>query len=126
LKHQGKVLIVSIEHVLAVVPVSDIDAANTWYEKLFGRPADNNPMPPLVEWQLVDGGWVQVFVDEERAGSGLFNVAVDDLEKHVAEVRSRGLEPGEVVDAAKGVQLSTIVDPDGNVIRLIGGFRVDY
>ena len=36
------------------------------------------------------------------------------------------MEPGEVVDAAKGVRLSTIVDPDGNVIRLIGGFRVDY
>ena len=105
-----------IEHVLAVVPVSDIDAANTWYE-LFGRPADNNPMPPLVEWQVVPGGWVQVFIDEERAGSGLVNFAVDDLEAHIAEVKSRGLEPGEVVDATKGVQLSTIVDPDGNVIR---------
>ncbi|HYO01296.1 MAG TPA: hypothetical protein VET27_05115 [Mycobacterium sp.] len=40
-------------------------------------------MPVLVEWQLVPGGWVQVFVDEDH-------------------------------------------DPDGNVIRLIGGFRVRY
>ena len=116
----------SIEHVLAVVPVSDIGVANTWYEKLFGRPADNNPMPPLVEWQLVDRGWVQVFVDEERAGSGLLNFAVDDLERQIDEVRSRGIEPGEVVDATKGVRLSTIIDPDGNIIRLIGGFRVEY
>jgi predicted enzyme related to lactoylglutathione lyase len=117
---------VSIEHVLAVVPVSDIDAANTWYEKLFGRPADNNPMPVLVEWQVVPGGWVQVFIDEERAGSGLVNFAVDDLEAHVAEAGERGLEPGAIEDVNKGVRLSTIVDPDGNMIRLIGGFRVDY
>jgi glyoxylase I family protein len=116
----------SIEHVLAVVPVSDIDKANSWYEALFGRKADNNPMPVLVEWQVVPGGWVQVFVDPERAGSGLLNLAVDDLAKHIAQVRDRGLTPGETDDVNKGVQLSTLEDPDGNLIRLIGNFRVQY
>jgi glyoxylase I family protein len=116
----------SFQHVLAVVPVSDLDAANAWYETLFGRAADNNPMPVLVEWQVVPGGWVQVFIDEERAGTGLLNFAVDDLEAHVAEATERGLRPGAVQDANKGVRLVTLTDPDGNVIRLIGGFRVDY
>jgi glyoxylase I family protein len=119
-------VIVSFEHVLAVVPVSDLDVARAWYEKLFGRPADNNPMPVLVEWQVVAGGWVQVFVDEQRAGSGLVNFAVDDLAAHLTEIASAGLDPGEIEDANLGVQLSTIHDPDGNVIRLIGGFRVEY
>ena len=119
-------MIVSFEHVLAVVPVTDLAVAKAWYEKLFGRPADNNPMPVLVEWQVVPGGWVQVFIDEERAGSGLVNFAVDDLKAHVAEASQRGLEPGEIEGVNKGVELSTIQDPDGNVIRLIGGFRVDY
>jgi glyoxylase I family protein len=117
---------VSIEHVLSVVPVSDLDRANAWYELLFGRPADNHPMPVLVEWQVVPGGWVQVFVDAERAGSGLLNFAVDDLGAHVAEATERGLAPGDVEDADKGVQLSTLQDPDGNLIRLIGNFRVEY
>ena len=116
----------SIEHVLSVVPVSDLDRANAWYEKLFGRPADNNPMPVLVEWQVVPGGWVQVFVDADRAGSGLLNFAVDDLSAHVAEAAERGLTPGDVEDVNKGVQLSTLRDPDGNLIRLIGNFRVEY
>jgi glyoxylase I family protein len=117
---------VSIEHVLSVVPVSDLDRANAWYEKLFGRSADNNPMPVLVEWQVVPGGWVQVFVDADRAGSGLLNFAVDDLRAHVADVAERGLTPGDVEDVNKGVQLSTLRDPDGNLIRLIGNFRVEY
>jgi glyoxylase I family protein len=117
---------VSFEHVLAVVPVSDLEVAAAWYEKLFGRPADNNPMPVLVEWQVVPGGWVQVFIDEQRAGTGLVNFAVDDLEAHVRDAVERGLAPGGIEDVNKGVRLATVADPDGNVIRLIGGFRVVY
>jgi glyoxylase I family protein len=117
---------VSIEHVLAVVPVSDIDKSQGSYSSLFGRSPDNNPMPTLVEWQVLPGAWVQVFIDPDRAGSGLLNLAVDDLEGHLALVSGRGLEPGEIVEANKGVRLSTITDPDGNTIRFIGGFRVQY
>ncbi|MCT7658735.1 VOC family protein [Mycobacterium deserti] len=116
----------AIDHVLAVVPVTDLDKSREWYGSLFGRPADNNPMPTLVEWQVLPGAWVQVFIDAERAGSGLLNFAVDDLESHLAEVSGRGLEPGEIVDANKGVRLSTVTDPDGNSISIIGGFRVEY
>lgn len=116
----------AIDHLLAVVPVSDIDASRRWYSALLGRDADNNPMPTLVEWQVVPGGWAQVFHDAERAGSGLLNFAVDDLAAHLEQLRTRGLDPGPITDAAKGVRLSEIADPDGNTIRLIGGFRVDY
>jgi glyoxylase I family protein len=117
---------VSIEHVLAVVPVSDVEKSHGWYSSLFGRSADNNPMPTLFEWQVLPGAWVQVFSDPQRAGSGLLNFAVDDLEGHLAQVNGRGLHPGEIVEANKGVRLSTLTDPDGNTIRLIGGFRVQY
>lgn len=116
----------SIAHVLGVIPVSDIARSTQWYTSLFGRPEDNNPMPSLVEWQVLPGAWVQVFHDDQRAGSTQLNLAVDDLDGHVAELRSRGLEPSDISDAAKGVRLSRVSDPDGNVIGLIGGFRVDY
>lgn len=116
-----------IAHLLAVVPVADFDAAQTWYEQLFGRAADNLPMAGLlVEWQVTDSGWVQVTHDPERAGTGLLNFAVDDLPQHLAELAARGIAPGEIVQANKGVQLSTLSDPDGNTITFIGGFRVVY
>lgn len=114
------------QHVLAVVPVKDIDASAAWYAAFIGRQADNNPMPVLVEWQVTDFGWVQVTVDEERAGSGMLNFAVDDLESHIRELADRGIEAGHIVEANKGVHLSTTADPDGNTITLIGGFRVEY
>ena len=117
----------SIEHVLAVVPVADFDAARAWYESLFGRPADNLPMEGrLVEWRVTDNGWVQVGLDVDRAGSGLLNFAVDDLGRHLAEVSGRGLTPGAVETVNKGVQLSALTDPDGNRITFIGSFRIEY
>ncbi|MBA2517788.1 MAG: VOC family protein [Solirubrobacterales bacterium] len=117
----------SIDHVLAVVPVADFDAAHAWYERLFGRPADNLPMEgQLVEWQVTDSGWVQVTRDADRAGSALLNFAVDDIDQHVAEVLDRGLPAGTIETVNKGVQLSAIRDPDGNTITFIGNFRIQY
>ena len=116
----------AIEHVLSVVPVSDLDISRSWYESLFGRAPDNNPMDTLVEWQVVPGGWVQVFVNDECAGSSFVNFAVQNLEAHIHELRQRGLDPGEITDADKGVRLASLTDPDGNTVTLIGGFRVHY
>ena len=115
-----------IEHVLAVVPASDLQSADAWYEALFGRPADNRPMSSLVEWQVTTGGWVQVTVDGDRAGSGLLNFAVDDLAATRDELATRGVATGEIQPVNKGVELSAITDPDGNAITLIGNFRVEY
>jgi glyoxylase I family protein len=117
----------SVEHVLAVVPVADFHAAHAWYERLFGRPADNVPMEgQLVEWRLTDTGWVQVTFDAARAGSALLNFAVDDLESHIAGISERGLSLGPIEAVNKGVQLSAIRDPDGNTITFIGNFRTNY
>jgi glyoxylase I family protein len=117
----------SVDHVLAVVPVAEFETAHAWYERFFGRPADNLPMEGhLVEWRVTDGGWVQVTLDSERAGSALLNFAVDDLDQHIADISGRGLVPGTVETVNKGVQLSAICDPDGNRITFIGNFRIKY
>lgn len=116
----------TIEHVLAVMPVVDLDRADAWYESLFGRPADNRPMPTLVEWQVTPTGWVQVTVDAGRAGSAQLNLAVDDLTKTREELAGRGLPTGDTQPVKKGVELSSMSDPDGNVVTLIGSFRVHY
>jgi catechol 2,3-dioxygenase-like lactoylglutathione lyase family enzyme len=115
-----------IEHVLAVVPVSDLERADKWYVALFGRPADNRPMPSLVEWQVTGAAWVQVTVDTDRAGSGVLNLAVDDLPATRKVLATRGLDTAEIQPVNKGVELSATSDPDGNTITLIGNFRVTY
>ncbi|WP_163509061.1 VOC family protein [Fodinicola acaciae] len=115
-----------VQHVLAVVPVSDIAAGRAWYTSLFGREPDNNPMPSLVEWKITDGGWVQVTEDATRAGHGMLNLAVSDIEEGVREIREMGLETGDIIDANKGVRLCPLADPDNNQIHLVGSFREKY
>jgi hypothetical protein len=47
----------SIDPILAVDPVSDVDAAHARYERLVGRPADNLPMEDhLVDWRVTETG----------------------------------------------------------------------
>jgi catechol 2,3-dioxygenase-like lactoylglutathione lyase family enzyme len=116
----------AIDHVLAVVPVADIDTAREWYEHLLGRTSDNRPMDSLAEWRVTDTGWLQVWEDADRAGTALLNFAVDDLASHLENLASRGLSPGEVQTVNKGVQLASVIDPDGNTITFIGNFRVNY
>jgi glyoxylase I family protein len=108
-----------VEHVLAVVAVSDIEAGKAWYTRLFGR--------NLIEWQVIDdGAWVQVTEDPLRAGSGMLNLAVSDIEEGARELREMGIDAGAIVNANKGVRLCPITDPDSNKIQLVGNFRVKY
>ena len=114
----------AIDHVLAVAPTADFGASYSWYERLFGRPADNRPMEGLAEWRVTDSGWVQLTGDGERAGTALLNFAVDDLDRHVDELSTRGLTASAIETVTKGVRLSAIRDPVGNRITFIGSFRV--
>jgi glyoxylase I family protein len=117
----------TINHVLAVVAVSDFDTGHAWYQRLFDTPATNIPMPgTLAEWRVTDNGWLQMTCDPDRAGSSLVNFAVDDLAGLVDALRNRELDPAEIITANKDVQLSTVIDPDGNSITFIGNFREHY
>jgi glyoxylase I family protein len=117
----------TIHHALAVVSVSDFDRSHHWYDGFFDRPATNVPMPgQLAEWRITDNGWLQMHRDTEHAGHSLFNLAVDDLDASVTSLRDRGYEPSDITDVNNGVLISSMVDPDGNTITLIGNFREDY
>lgn len=109
----------TVTHVLAVALVSDQDSAVDWYQRLFGRGPDARPMPSLADWHLADSAWVQVFHDPDRAGRSVFNLVVDDLDRHRAALEAAGIAVADVVTNAKGTRLAALTDPDGNTITLI-------
>lgn len=107
--------------VLASLPVTDLAAAASWYERLFGRPADRRPMPGLVEWQLTVGGGVQL-AQADGAGTGTATLTVDDLDMLVADLRSRDVEV-EDPTTGTGARFTQLTDPDGNTVVLAEALR---
>lgn len=103
-----------------------IDDSRTWYERLLGRIPDNRPMDTLAEWRITETGWLQITTDADRAGTALLSMAVDNLDVHLEGLRSRNLTSGATQDVNKGVQLSSVTDPDGNTVTFIGKFRINY
>lgn len=109
---------VPVTHVFAGVPVANRDVAFEWYERLVGRPPDLIPHANEVAWRLAEQGWVYVVVDEERAGSALLTLLVDDIDGFLADVERRGIEFGARETIGDGVPYARASDPDGNLVSV--------
>jgi predicted enzyme related to lactoylglutathione lyase len=100
----------------AVSPVQDLAAALDWYARLFGRPADDRPIPDLAQWYL-DGFGFQVMREPRRAGGGMATLVVPDIEAERACLATAGIEFGETVRGPFGA-IAQLDDPEGNRITL--------
>jgi glyoxylase I family protein len=110
---------VTPEVLFAGVPVANFDRAVSWYTQFFGRPADVVAHDREVMWRVVDGGWLYVVADSDRAGHSVVTIAVADLDRAVREVTARGIAVGPTEDVGGAGRKATMLDPDGNLIALI-------
>jgi predicted enzyme related to lactoylglutathione lyase len=109
-----------VNRVLAAIAVTDVDSAVGWYERLLGRPADARPMGGLAEWHVAGSGVIQLVEDAERGGRSLLTLGVDDLNRELASLRERGLDPAAMDDTTSDkVLFATVSDPEGNAITLV-------
>ncbi len=103
----------SIVNALAGIAVKDIDAAVIWYEQILG-PA-SRPMDEVAEWQLPNGGCLQVFEDGIRAGLSSVTLVVEDLDREIAGLESKGIRIDETSRSSL-VDLAIVQDHDGNQV----------
>ena len=105
-------------NVLAVLMVDDYPAAAAWYERFFDRGPDRRPMDSCAEWQLADGGAVQVFGNAAAAGGSTVVLGVDDVDARATDLARRGID-AEVSTTPNGAfRLATTTDPAGNTVML--------
>jgi predicted enzyme related to lactoylglutathione lyase len=105
----------SINNAIASLAVRDLSAAMPWYADLLSQEVDSTPMPTLAEWKFPHGGWLQVYEQPERAGSGSCTLAVNNIDAIAAHAASLGIDTGQRSDTDK-VRTLMISDPDGNHI----------
>ncbi len=105
-----------IEVLFAAVSVADFESALEWYTRLFGRPPDIDVHETEVMWRILDGAWLYVVLDRDRAGNSVVTLSVGDLDTTVARIAARGVRTDSFEQVGDAGRKATFRDPDGNVI----------
>jgi catechol 2,3-dioxygenase-like lactoylglutathione lyase family enzyme len=108
----------------AGLPVADYERALAWYERLLGASPAFEPHSTEAVWELAEHRYVYIVQLPDRAGRGLVTVFVDDLDRRLAEIAGRGIEPELLETYDNGVRKATFRDPDGNEVGF-GGAPVE-
>ncbi len=105
----------------AGISVGDLARALDWYEQLLGGPPGFQPNDTEAVWEVGDHAYVYVELRPEHAGHALITLFVDDLDRRVAAISDRGIEPVRREAYENGVRKITYRDPEGNEIGFGGG-----
>ncbi len=108
-----------ISSVLTHSTVTDLEHAEDWYTRLFGRAPDAAPMPGLLEWNLGDTFGVQVWSEPDRAGRSSMVLGETDLDAAAARLADVGITHDGPAPGG-GARILVLTDPDGNRVVLTG------
>lgn len=108
-----------ITRVLAQSTVAELDTAQRWYDTVFDRSPDANPMPGLLEYHLGDSFGVQVWSEPGRAGQSSMVLTETDLDGLAERLRAAGVTDEDAADISSGRALQ-LSDPDGNRVVFVG------
>lgn len=103
----------AVTHTFIGLPVASYTAAHDWYVRLLGREADMFPHETECAWRLTSTSSIFVVEDLQRAGSGLLNVALDDLDAQENRLRDGGFTFTEKAGGT-GPRRLVLSDTDGN------------
>jgi catechol 2,3-dioxygenase-like lactoylglutathione lyase family enzyme len=107
----------SFGYLFAGVAVADLAAEVDWFSRLFGRPPDILPNADEAMWTAAASGSVYLVRRPDRAGNAHVTLAVADIDRWIAELAGRGIEPLRTETVPAGRKL-VLADPEGNEINL--------
>jgi glyoxylase I family protein len=110
----------NFNNALAGIAVNDIEVSVAWYESLIGRPPDIRPLGHVAAWQFREGGWIELFVDQPRAGKSTVIFAIVSLEKQLEELAAKGITVNRLVPSPLIGEVAIVEDPDGNQVVFAG------
>jgi catechol 2,3-dioxygenase-like lactoylglutathione lyase family enzyme len=111
----------TITRMFAQMTVTDLEAAQRWYTRLFDCEPHARPMPGLLEWHLSDTFGVQVWAEPERAGRSCVVLDESDLDTFVTHLDEVGITHQGPQDASFS-RILPLLDPDGNRVVITGAF----
>lgn len=107
----------TIEKIYAQLSCRDLAQSIAWFERLFGRAPDAQPMQGLAEWHHRDSSGFQLFENASNAGRGTMTLIVADLRDEHSRLSNNGLSPPPI-EPADTTSLVRLRDPDDNLVVL--------
>jgi catechol 2,3-dioxygenase-like lactoylglutathione lyase family enzyme len=105
----------AITHLIAGVPVSDLDAAVDWYTRFFGRPSDMRAGNEIL-WDVDEHATLFIEPDATRAGAGRITFVASGLDALLERLAGQGIGHEPIETYSNGVRHVKVPDPDGNAI----------
>jgi catechol 2,3-dioxygenase-like lactoylglutathione lyase family enzyme len=105
----------SITHLYAGVPVSDLDASIDWYTRFFAKPPDFRAGDEIL-WEIEERAWLFIEPDVVNAGTGRITLSVTGLDALLERLATQGIEHEAIETYSNGVRHAKVPDPDGNAI----------
>jgi catechol 2,3-dioxygenase-like lactoylglutathione lyase family enzyme len=107
----------AITHLIAGVPVSDLDAGIDWYTRLFGRPPDMRVGDEIL-WDIDEHATLFIEPNSARAGAGRITLVVAGLEALLERLAAQRIAHEPIETYSNGVRHVNVPDPDGNAIAV--------
>ena len=104
-----------ITHLIAGVPVSNLDDAIDWYRRFFGREPDLRAGEEIL-WDIDERATLFIEPDAVRAGSGRVTFIVDGLDALPDRLTREGIDHEPVETYPDGMRHVKVPDPDGNAL----------
>jgi catechol 2,3-dioxygenase-like lactoylglutathione lyase family enzyme len=106
--------------------VTDLDLAIDFYTRLLGygpqAAYDEGESAHSAFFVLEERTYLVLTWDPERGrevgGSARLELASEDLEREIEQLRSRGIEGGLLARTRFGTEVYDLADPDGHLIRI--------
>ena len=105
----------AITHLIAGVPVTDLEAGIDWYMRLLGRDPDLRVGDEVI-WDVDEHATLFIDPNALQAGAGRITFAVSGLDALLAGLSERGIENEPIETYTNGVRHVKIPDPDGTAI----------
>ena len=105
----------AITHLVAGVPVSDLDASIDWYTRFFGRPPGMRAGEEIL-WDIDEHATLFIEPDAAQAGAGRITFAVAGLDALLERLTAERIEHEPIETYSNGVRHVNVPDPDGNKI----------
>lgn len=104
----------------AGLPVVDYERALAWYRRLLDAEPSFFPNDIEAVWEVGEHRYLYIERVPDRAGHSMHMLMVEDIDKAVAAIAERGIEPDRVEHYEQGMRKVIYRDPDGNEISFGG------